>query len=109
MVATSKNHRKTIDGNGQTAQKTFNGDGLLKKPLKICNGLFKETRGRKSKGEMNQKQSPISSDLMLFLNLKGKKSKKVLLTTLLQEVNLFAQLRIISLGRWCTGCIGDTL
>ena len=25
-----KNHRKTIDGNGQTAQKTFNGDGLLK-------------------------------------------------------------------------------
>ena len=30
MVATSKNHRKTIDGNGQTAQK----------PLKICNGLF---------------------------------------------------------------------
>jgi hypothetical protein len=30
MVATSKNHRKTIDGNGQTAQKTFNGDGLLK-------------------------------------------------------------------------------
>ena len=30
MVATSKSHRKTIDGNGQTAQKTFNGDGLLK-------------------------------------------------------------------------------
>ena len=25
-----KNHRKTIDGNGQTPQKTFNGDGLLK-------------------------------------------------------------------------------
>ena len=25
-----KKHRKTMDGNGQTAQKTFNGDGLLK-------------------------------------------------------------------------------
>ena len=36
-----KNLRKTIDGNGQTTQKTFNGDGLLKKTLKICNGLFK--------------------------------------------------------------------
>ena len=45
--------------------------------MKICNGLFKETRGGKSKGEMNQKQSPISSDLMLFLNLKGKKSMKL--------------------------------
>ena len=25
-----ENHRKTIDGNGQIAKKTFNGDGLLK-------------------------------------------------------------------------------
>jgi len=36
MVATSKNHRKTIDGNGQTAQKTFNGDGLLKNHCKFA-------------------------------------------------------------------------
>ena len=36
MVATSKNHRKTIDGNGQTAQKTFNGDGLLKNHWKFA-------------------------------------------------------------------------
>ena len=31
-----KNHRKTIDGNGQTAQKTFNGDGLLKNHWKFA-------------------------------------------------------------------------
>ena len=36
MVATSKTHRKTIDGNGQTAQKTFNGDGLLKNHWKFA-------------------------------------------------------------------------
>ena len=32
----SKNHRKTIDGNGHTAQKTFNGDGLLKNHWKFA-------------------------------------------------------------------------
>ena len=31
-----KNHRKTIDSNGQTAQKTFNGDGLLKNHSKFA-------------------------------------------------------------------------
>ena len=36
MVATSKTHRKTIDGNGQTAQKTFNSDGLLKNHWKFA-------------------------------------------------------------------------
>ena len=35
MVATSKKHRKTIDGNGQTAQKTFNGDGHIR-PAQIA-------------------------------------------------------------------------
>ena len=40
MVATSKNHHKTIGGNGQTAKK-HSMVMVSSKTLKICNGQFK--------------------------------------------------------------------
>ena len=49
MVATSKNHRKTIDGNGQTAKKTFNGDGLLKTIENLQWSLQRDQRWEKQR------------------------------------------------------------
>ena len=52
-----KNHWKTIGGNGQTAKKTFNGDGLLKNHWQfamVSSKLLKFTMVSKKPNELDK-------------------------------------------------------